>query len=116
MDNKPTDRLGLKGRMMILTALQTTYDRDAAFDIAQKSADMMLKIVAVATADYATAMTLMHERLLGGRALFPPVAAQRPATFRLTASFSNLAKPRICRGFPPVAISAASFRAPKTLT
>ena len=61
MDDKPTDRLGLRGRMMILTALQTTYDRDTAFDIAQKSDDLMLKIVAVATADYATATTLMHD-------------------------------------------------------
>ena len=34
MGDTPTDKLGLQGRMMILTALQITYDRDTAFDIA----------------------------------------------------------------------------------
>ena len=37
MYDKPADKLGIKGRMQIFAALQHTYDRDTAFDIAWSS-------------------------------------------------------------------------------
>ena len=51
MDEKSPDKLGLKGRMQIFAALQHTYDRETAFDVATKSNDYMLKLVAIASAD-----------------------------------------------------------------
>ncbi len=61
MDDKPTDQLGLKGRMTILTALQATFGREVAFDIAERSDDVMLKLVAVASVDSHVATTLAHD-------------------------------------------------------
>jgi hypothetical protein len=39
MDEKSPDKLGFKGRMPIFTALEKTYGRDTAFDIASVSDD-----------------------------------------------------------------------------
>ncbi len=59
MDEKSPDKLGLKGRMQIFAALQHTYGRETGFDIATKSDDYMLKLVAVAAADQNAAQVLM---------------------------------------------------------
>lgn len=47
MDGKSPDKLGFKGRMLIFSALQKTYGRECAFDIATKSDDHVLKLVAI---------------------------------------------------------------------
>lgn len=47
MDEKSPDKLGFKGRMLIFTALEKTYGRECAFDIATKSDDHVLKLVAI---------------------------------------------------------------------
>ena len=51
MDEKSPDKLGFKDRMLIFTALEKTYGRECAFDIATKSDDHVLKLVAIAAAD-----------------------------------------------------------------
>ena len=61
MDEKSPDNLGFKGRMLIFTALEKTYGRDIAFDIATKSDDHVLKLVAIAAADEQAAQTLLHD-------------------------------------------------------
>ena len=61
MDEKSPDNLGFKGRMLIFTALEKTYGRDTAFDIATKSDDHVLKLVAIAAADEQAAQTLLHD-------------------------------------------------------
>ena len=61
MDEKSPDKLGFKGRMLIFTALEKTYGRECAFDIATKSDDHVLKLVAIAAADDQAAQTLLHD-------------------------------------------------------
>jgi hypothetical protein len=61
MDEKPADKLSLKDRMLIFSALERTYTRETAFDIATKSDDYMLKVVAIASADQNAAQILMHD-------------------------------------------------------
>jgi hypothetical protein len=61
MDEKSLDKLGFKGRMLIFTALEKTYGRDTAFDVATKSDDHLLKHVAIAAADEQAAQTLLHD-------------------------------------------------------
>ena len=51
MDGTSPDKLGFKGRMLAFTALKKTYGRECAFDIATKSDDHVLKLVAIAAAD-----------------------------------------------------------------
>jgi hypothetical protein len=51
MDEKSPAKLGFKGRMLIFTALEKTYGRECAFDIATKSDDHVPKLVAIAAAD-----------------------------------------------------------------
>ena len=60
MDGTSPDKLGFKGRMLIFTALEKTYGRECAFDIATKSDDHVLKLVAIAAADEQAAQTLLH--------------------------------------------------------
>lgn len=47
--------------MLIFTALEKTYGRECAFDIATKSDDHVLKLVAIAAADDQAAQTLLHD-------------------------------------------------------
>ena len=61
MDGTSPDKLGFKGRMLIFTALEKTYGRECAFDIATRSDDHMLKLVAIAAADEQAAQTLLHD-------------------------------------------------------
>ena len=61
MDEKSPDKLGFKGRMLIFTALERTYGRECAFDIATKSEDHVLKLVAIAAADEQAAQVLLHD-------------------------------------------------------
>ena len=61
MDEKSPDKLGFKGRMLIFTALEKTYGRECAFDIATKSDDHVLKLVAIAAADEQAAQVLLHD-------------------------------------------------------
>jgi hypothetical protein len=61
MNEKSPDKLGFKGRMLIFTALEKTYGRDCAFDIATKSEDHVLKLVAIAAADEQAAQVLLHD-------------------------------------------------------
>ena len=61
MDGKSPDKLGFKGRMLIFSALEKTYGRECAFDIATKSDDHVLKLVAIAAADEHAAQVLLHD-------------------------------------------------------
>ena len=61
MDGTSPDKLGFKGRMLIFSALEKTYGRDCAFDIATKSEDHVLKLVAIAAADEQAAQVLLHD-------------------------------------------------------
>ena len=61
MDGTSPDKLGFKGRMLAFTALKKTYGRECAFDIATKSDDHVLKLVAIAAADEQAARTLLHD-------------------------------------------------------
>ena len=61
MDEKSHDKLGFKERMFIFTALEKIYGRECAFDIATKSDDHVLKLVAIAAADEQAAQVLLHD-------------------------------------------------------
>jgi hypothetical protein len=61
MDEKSPDKLGFKDRMLIFTALEKTYGRECAFDIANKSDDHVLKLVAIAAVDEQAAQVLLHD-------------------------------------------------------
>jgi hypothetical protein len=61
MDEKSPAKLGLKDHMLVFASLEKTYGRECAFDIATRSADPMLKLVAVAPADQHAAQVLMRD-------------------------------------------------------
>ena len=98
MDGKSPDKLGFKGRMLIFTALEKTYGRECAFDIATKSDDHVLKLVAIAAADEQAAQTLLHD-----------LATLRPeARGHAAAQRRALAAPRQPRPRPRTLRHAAS--------
>ena len=61
MDGKSPTKLGLKDWMLCFAALEKCYGRDAAFDIATKSEDHVLKLVAITAADEQAAQVLLHD-------------------------------------------------------
>ena len=61
MDEKSPDKLGFKGRMLVFTALEKTYGREFALDVATKSDNYVLKLVTIAATDEQAAQTLLHD-------------------------------------------------------
>jgi hypothetical protein len=50
MNDMLTAKLGMKDHMLVFTALEKTYGRDCAIDIAARSVEPLLKLVAIARA------------------------------------------------------------------
>jgi len=59
-DPKPAlrDELGLRDRWMLFSAVEATYGSKAAFDIAERSNDLMLKLIAIESRHPEVAHTL----------------------------------------------------------